>query len=273
MSQSKISKKRLLLNCDMGESFGPWRMGVDEQVMPLVDMANIACGFHASDPVTMSLTMQLAMQSGTRVGAHPGYPDLVGFGRRSMQCSNLEIISLIRYQIGALHGVGRALGVPVTHVKPHGALYNDMMRNHDILRAVLEGVAGYDRTLPLMVSATADNSKVQRVAENFGVPLIFEAFADRAYDCDGLLVPRSTAGAVYHDEAKILEQSLLLAREGVVETISGDSIKLEADTLCVHGDNAGSVEALKSIRMALDQYYDRYHARHYDDPEGGNQQA
>lgn len=255
MSLSDTNKKQLLLNCDMGESLGPWRMGVDEQVMPLVDMANVACGFHASDPVTMSHTMQLARRAGARVGAHPGYPDLIGFGRRSMQCSSLEIISLIRYQIGALDGIGRALGVPVSYVKPHGALYNDMMRNHDILRAVLEGVAGYDQALPLMVLATADNSEVQRAAEEFGIALIFEAFADRAYDRSGLLVPRSEAGAVYHDEAKILAQSLRLAREGVVKTLDGDSIKLEVDTLCIHGDNAESVQAVQSIRMALDRHY------------------
>lgn len=163
--------KRLLLNCDMGESLGPWRMGADEQVMPLVDMANIACGFHASDPVTMARTVTLAKQSGTRIGAHPGYPDLVGFGRRSMKCSAQEVSALMQYQIGALDAICRAQNLRVCYVKPHGALYNDMMADHELLRAVLEGVARLNARLPLMVLATADDSAVQALADEYNVPL------------------------------------------------------------------------------------------------------
>lgn len=239
----------------MGESLGPWRMGMDEEVMPLVDMASIACGFHASDPVTMTRTVILARQNDTRIGAHPSYPDLVGFGRRSMQCSSIEITSLIQYQIGALAGISRAHGVTVSYVKPHGALYNDMMRDQDVLRAVMEGVVRYDPTLPLMVLATANNNTVQSMAKELGVSLLLEAFADRAYTCDGLLVPRYEAGAVYKDPAKILEQTLQLAQDGTVETVHGGRIQLEADTVCVHGDNPESVQAIKHIRAALDQYY------------------
>lgn len=247
--------KAPLLNCDMGESFGEWRMGMDEEVMPLIDLANVACGFHAADPLTMTRTVLLAKQAGVRVGAHPSYPDLVGFGRRSMQCSSREIVSLIHYQVGALEGIGRAQGVPVGYVKPHGALYNDMMRDYDILRAVLEGVATYDRELPLIVLSREDNSEVQALATEFGVPLLLEAFADRAYDHKGLLMPRSSAGSVYHDETKILAQAMLLAQEGFVETHNGTRIPLQADTLCVHGDNAASVQAVRKIRTAFDQYY------------------
>lgn len=252
-----LGQKRLLLNCDMGESFGPWTMGRDEEVMPLVDMASIACGFHASDAVTMTRTVLLARQAGTRIGAHPSYPDLVGFGRRSMQCSPREITALVQYQVGALEGISRAQGQPLHYVKPHGALYNDMMKDHDILRAVLEAVASYDRTLSLVVLARTDNTPLKTIAEEFGVPLLFEAFADRAYDWDGFLVARSIAGSVYHNESAILEQSLMLAREGAVKTLEGTRIELEADTLCVHGDNDESVRAVKNIRAAL--------ARHYGD--------
>ncbi len=247
--------KRLLLNCDMGESFGSWNMGLDEQVMPLVDMANIACGFHASDPVTMTRTVLLAKRAETLIGAHPSYPDLVGFGRRSMQCHPQEVVAMVQYQIGALDGIARAHGLKASYVKPHGALYNDMMRDHDILRAVLEGVTQYDRSLPLMLMATADNRGVKAIAEEFGALLMFEAFADRAYDERGFLVPRSVDGSVYHDEARILQQSLRLAEEGVVTTLDGTEVMLEADTLCVHGDNAESVQAVQHIRAALDRLY------------------
>lgn len=247
---------RLLLNCDMGESFGSWSMGLDEKVMPLVDMANVACGFHASDPVTMTRTVMLAKHEGTSIGAHPSYPDLVGFGRRSMQCHPQEIVALIQYQAGALAGIARAHGLSIGHIKPHGALYNDMMRDHDILRAVLEGVATYDARLPLLVMATADNEPVEKIAAEFGVPLLFEAFADRAYDAQGYLVPRSVAGSVYHEVGQIVEQSVKLARDGVVTTLDGQDVKLSADTLCVHGDNEESVRAVKQIRQALDGLYE-----------------
>ncbi|WP_010325207.1 5-oxoprolinase subunit PxpA [Marinobacterium stanieri] len=247
--------KRLLLNCDMGESFGSWNMGLDDQVMPLVDMANVACGFHASDPVTMTRTVLLAKHAGTRIGAHPSYPDLVGFGRRSMHCHPQEVVAMVQYQTGALAGIAQAQGMALTYVKPHGALYNDMMKDHSILRAVLEGVTRYDAHLPLMLMATADNSEVVRIAEEFGAQLLFEAFADRAYDAQGFLVPRRVEGSVYHDEARIIEQSLRLAREGVVVTLDGSEVALQADTLCVHGDNEQSVNAVRHIREALDQYY------------------
>lgn len=255
MHSTNAIDKAPLLNCDMGESLGEWRMGMDEEVMPLIDLASVACGFHASDPVTMARTVLLAKQAGVRTGAHPSYPDLVGFGRRSMQCSSGEITSLVHYQIGALDGIGRAQGVRVHYVKPHGALYNDMMRDYDILRAILEAVATYGRELPLIVLAREDNSEVHAIAEEFGVPLLLEAFADRAYDHKGLLMPRSSTGSVYHDEAKILAQAMLLAQEGFVETPDGARIPLQADTLCVHGDNVASVQAIKKIRTAFDQYY------------------
>lgn len=255
MSHIQPRHTRLLLNCDMGESFGPWRMGADEQVMPLVDMASVACGFHAADPVTMSQTVRLALQAGVQVGAHPSYPDLVGFGRRSMLCTSEEITAMVLYQVGALAGICQAQGSAVCFVKPHGALYNDMMQNPKILSAILQAMAAFDASLPLVVLARADNSAALALAQTYGVPLLFEAFADRAYRADGQLLSRGADGAVICDPQQILQQALGLAREGKVGTVEGESITLQADTLCVHGDNAESVKSLQSIRAALDKYY------------------
>ena len=255
MNKRQLPIKKLLLNCDMGESLGPWSMGMDEQIMPLVDMANIACGFHASDPVTMTRTVLLAKQAKTQIGAHPSYPDLIGFGRRSMQCTPLEIISMVQYQIGALDGICRAHDSRVEYVKPHGALYNDMMRDPDILRAVLEAITSYDSNLPLMVLASTDNRKTESIAAEFGIKLLFEAYADRAYENNGQLRPRTQEGAVYHSEQQILEQALLLATEGSVISRNGQRLKLDADTLCVHGDNAESVKAVRHIRNSFIKLY------------------
>ncbi|MDG9881606.1 LamB/YcsF family protein [Pseudomonas putida CSV86] len=243
---------RLLLNCDMGESFGNWTMGLDAEVMPFVDCANIACGFHAGDPGIMRQTVALAVQHQVRIGAHPSYQDLAGFGRRSMACSNEEIRDLLHYQIGALDGICRVQRTHLSYVKPHGALYNDMMADHRKLRAVLEAVAAYDPPLPLMLMATADDTVARALGAEIGVPLWFEAFADRAYDADGHLVSRRLPGAVHHDPALIVEQALRLARGEPLTAIDGSAVTLHAQTLCVHGDNQSSLAAVRQIRQALD---------------------
>lgn len=186
--------KRLLLNADMGESYGPWVMGLDHEVMPHVDLANVACGFHASDPDVIRMTVRLARRHGVTVGAHPAYPDMVGFGRRSMACSAEEVENLVLYQVGALAGVCRAEGLEVGYVKPHGALYNDMMRDPETLEAVMRALVAYDARLPLMVMATRDPSATRELAARHGVTLWFEAFADRAYDAEGRLVSRREPG-------------------------------------------------------------------------------
>ncbi|MEC7377271.1 MAG: 5-oxoprolinase subunit PxpA, partial [Pseudomonadota bacterium] len=178
----------LKLNADMGESFGPWVMGLDHEVMPHVDLANIACGFHASDPDVMRKTVRLAKRHGVGIGAHPAYPDLVGFGRRSMACSPEEIENLVLYQLGALQGICRAEGTGLCYVKPHGALYNDMARDPERFAAVARAVRAFDPELPLMTLAMRDTSALKAQAEEQGVTLWFEAFADRAYDSDGRLV-------------------------------------------------------------------------------------
>ena len=243
---------RLLLNCDMGESFGNWTMGLDAEVMPFIDCANIACGFHAGDPGIMRHTVALAVASKVLIGAHPSYPDLQGFGRRSMACSDEEIRDLLHYQIGALDGLCRVQGTRVAYVKPHGALYNDMMADPGKLRAVLQAVATYDRTLPVMLMATADDSAARALGAELGVTLWFEAFADRAYDAAGRLVSRRLPGAVHHDPAQVVEQALRLARGEPLTASDGSSVQLRAQTLCVHGDNQSSVMAVQQIREALD---------------------
>lgn len=244
---------RLLLNCDIGESFGSWTMGLDAEVMPFIDCANIACGFHAGDPSIMRKTVSLALSNGVLIGAHPAYQDLVGFGRRSMTYTAQELQDIVHYQVGALDGICRAQGGRVNYVKPHGAMYNDMMANPAQLRAVLQAVATYDRTLPLMLMATRDNSAAQQLGDEYGVTLWFEAFADRAYDSAGRLVSRQLPGAVHHDPEKIIEQALTIARGGKLTASDGSALHLQANTLCVHGDNASSVAAVKRIREALDQ--------------------
>nr|WP_225919779.1 5-oxoprolinase subunit PxpA [Pseudomonas khorasanensis] len=243
----------MLLNCDIGESFGSWTMGLDSEVMPFIDCANVACGFHAGDPGIMRKTVALALKHDVQIGAHPAYQDLAGFGRRSMAYSAQELQDILHYQVGALDGICKAQGARVSYVKPHGAMYNDMMANPAQLRAVIQAVAAYDHSLPLMLMATRDNAAAQQIGDEFGVTLWFEAFADRAYDSAGRLVSRQLPGAVHHDSEKIIEQALTIARGGELIASDGSVLRLRANTLCVHGDNASSVAAVQRIREALKQ--------------------
>lgn len=241
----------MLLNCDIGESYGAWTMGLDTQVMPYIDQANIACGFHAGDPQVMSDTVRLALEHGVTLGAHPAYPDLQGFGRRSMAFSADEIHTMMLYQVGALAQIVAAQGGSLSYVKPHGALYNDMMRNETILRAVLDALARSPQTLALMAMTTADNQHLKQVCAQYDVALLLEAFADRGYDSAGYLAPRNQPGAVHHNTAKIVQQALTFARGQPIHSMEGKPLILEADTLCVHGDNLDSVAAVRAIRDAL----------------------
>lgn len=241
------------LNCDLGESFGAWTMGQDEEVMPYIDMANVACGFHASDPSIMARTVTLARKHGVQIGAHPSYQDLAGFGRRSIQHTADEIRGLIWYQLGALEGICRAHGTTVEYVKPHGALNNDMMRDASILQAVMEAVAAYHHQLPLMIPATVHATEHSALADRLGLPLIFEAFADRAYNDDGRLVPRNQPGAVHNDPDTIVAQAMTLASQGGLYGLSGKWLTLTANSLCVHGDNSHALAATRAIRDALNQ--------------------
>ncbi|WP_263263929.1 5-oxoprolinase subunit PxpA [Pseudomonas sp. RIT-PI-S] len=240
----------ILLNCDIGESYGAWHMGLDAEVMPLIDCANIACGYHAGDPSTMRRTVALAVSHGVRIGAHPAYPDLVGFGRRSMACSGEEIENLLHYQIGALQAFCAVEGSRVEYVKPHGALYNDMMANPAILTSVLRAVAAH--RMPLVLLATRDNSAELALAAEHGVPLWFESFADRAYEASGHLVSRRLPGAVHEQADAVVAQALTLARGDALVARDGSALRLHTDTLCVHGDNPASIAAVRQIRQALE---------------------
>lgn len=249
--------KRLMLNADMGENFGPWVMGLDHEVMPHVDLANIACGFHASDPDVMRRTVRMAAEHSVGVGAHPAYPDLVGFGRRSMACSPAEIENLVLYQVGALMAMCRAEGIEVRYVKPHGALYNDMIGNPDIFSAVARAILAFDPDLPLMTLATRDTLPMSEQAREHGITLWFEAFADRAYDNGGRLVSRSHAGAVHHDHNTIIDQARRIATGQPLTTNDGSELILTADTLCVHGDNEESIASVRAIRQMLNTLHEQ----------------
>ncbi|HAS8279454.1 LamB/YcsF family protein [Vibrio vulnificus] len=249
MVQIIVNKQRVTLNCDMGESFGNWKMGSDELVMPWVDMANIACGFHASDPSVMSKTVALAKHYKVKIGAHPGYQDLVGFGRRSIPHTPAQISEIVLYQVGALKAVCQYHDVPLHYVKPHGALYNDMMESEATFRAICEAVSIFG--IPLMILATSNNQRYLDIADIYDVPLLFEAFADRQYQEDGKLTPRSQANAVYHQPEDIYNQALQIATYGSVNTANGTRLSLEADTICVHGDNPESIALVQRISQAI----------------------
>jgi UPF0271 protein len=240
----------MLLNADLGESYGAWTMGMDEALMPLLDQANIACGGHAGDPLTMRRTLELAKAAGVQPGAHPSYPDLQGFGRRSMKLSADELEAQILFQISALDGIAQSLGHPLAYVKPHGALYNDMMADSSIRATVMRAVSSYHRPLKLMLLATAEQALHLEEAAEHSLELLFEAFADRAYTDEGKLVARNQAHAV-HGEEKALEQALLLAQDQLVVTESGQRLEVRADTLCVHGDNPAALALVKRIRESL----------------------
>jgi UPF0271 protein len=240
----------MLLNCDLGESYGNWNMGMDTDVMPYLDQANVACGFHAGDPLTIEKTLRLASDHGVSIGAHPAYPDLVGFGRRSMALSADELRASLHYQIAALDGMAAIAGLVLDYVKPHGALYNDMMADDAVREIVMAAVANYHRPLRLMLQATADAPSHRREANKHGLGLWFEAFADRCYDDDGRLLSRRKPGAV-HDRDAMLAQVRQLATDASVTTVSGTRLALEVDTLCVHGDNAAGVRAIGDIRELL----------------------
>jgi UPF0271 protein len=240
------------LNCDLGESFGAWTMGLDKEVMPHIDQANIACGFHAGDALVMKKTLALAKQYNVSVGAHPSYPDLVGFGRRSINCTSEEIIALIHYQVAALDGMANVQGMSVDYVKPHGALYNDMMQKPDVFDAILTAISQYPKKLALMLQATADIDHYKTKAQKVGVTIYSEAFADRCYDDEGSLLARTQAGAVLNKE-DMLTQVRQLSTQGAITTISGKVLKLSVDSLCVHGDNIAGVQAMREIRDLLNQ--------------------
>ncbi len=246
-----MSLKSIDLNSDVGESFGTYTLGLDEEVIPLISSANIACGYHAGDPAVMRRTVALALQHGVGLGAHPGLPDLVGFGRRAMDVSMEEIKDFVTFQIGALQAVAARQGGRVRHVKPHGALYNMAAKKPEIWDAVAEVMAGLDKQLVLFVMAGPNHEELDAIGLRHGIRIAFEFFADRAYTPDGSLVSRKLPGAVIHDHEVVAAKVLKMVNEGKVAAINGADIELHADTICVHGDNPHAVSLVKQIRATL----------------------
>ncbi|MDT8900992.1 LamB/YcsF family protein [Anaeroselena agilis] len=240
---------RIDLNCDMGESYGVYTLGFDQDAMPHVTSINVACGFHASDPVNMMKTVKLAKKYGVAVGAHPSFPDLVGFGRRVMAASLEEIKADVTYQIGALWAFCLAEGVKMQHVKVHGALYNVAEKDLSVATAIAEAIKAVDPDLYMLCLA---NSSMVTGAKNAGVKYVEEAFADRAYTAQGNLVSRKQEGAVIHDVDAVAERVLSMVKTGSVTAIDGAKVPINAQTICVHGDTPGAVAMIKRIREKLD---------------------
>ncbi len=244
--------KRIDINCDMGEGFGAYSVGMDQEVIRYISSANIACGYHAGDPQIMNRTVKLARENGVAVGAHPGYPDLAGFGRRNMDCTPAEVRDYLIYQIGALQGFCALHGVQMQHVKPHGSLYNICVGNEPLSRAVAEAIAAVDPDLLWVVLGGAQAGLARKVADEAGIRVVFEAFPDRAYTPEGTLASRKLPGAVITDPQRAAEQALLMAGEGVVIATDGTRLEMEVQTLCVHGDNPAAVENVGLIRRTLE---------------------
>lgn len=238
------------LNCDLGESFGAYRIGMDEEILPLISSANIACGFHASDPLTMDKTVKMAVEAGVGIGAHPGLPDLVGFGRRNMNISPAEAKAAIIYQVGALQGFVQAYKATMQHVKPHGALYNMAGKDAALAAAICQGIYQVNPELTLLALS---GSEMLKEAEKLGLATMSEVFADRAYEADGSLVARSKPGAVITDEDEAIERTVMMVKEHKVKTIQGDWIEIHPDSICVHGDNPHALAFVQKIRNAMEQ--------------------
>lgn len=241
----------MLLNCDLGENTGDAGLDADAAVMPYIDQASIACGFHAGSPLAMRRTLALAERHGVAVGAHPAYPDREGFGRRSLALDTEEIGANLIYQVAALDGMARSMGLSVDYVKPHGALYHDMMNRDEVRAAILAAMASYDRPLKLMLQSTTAADSHRAEAEAAGIGLLFEAFADRRYDEDGSLLSRDRPGAVLDREGMLAQVAQLYERR-CVTSIGGKALNLCVDTVCVHGDNPEAVRAIADIRARIE---------------------
>lgn len=243
-------KKQIDLNSDLGESFGQWQMGNDEAILPVVSSANVACGFHAGSPEGILKTLKAAKENGVAVGAHVGYPDLVGFGRRNMDIASSELTADVIYQIGALKGLAIAAGTDVLYVKPHGALYNTIAHDKRQAIAVIDAIKAIDNQLILVALA---GSPLIGWAQDSGLQVVAEAFADRAYNSDGTLVSRKLAGSVLHDPKIVAERMLQLVQEGGVVSIDGEFTPIDAGSICVHGDSPGALEMAQQVRSILEK--------------------
>jgi len=238
------------INSDLGESFGAWKMGDDSAMLDVVSSANVACGFHAGDPAGILKTVKAAAERGVAIGAHVGYRDLAGFGRRNMDPSSEELIGDVIYQIGALQGLAKAAGTRVTYVKPHGALYNTIAIDARQAADVIAAIRAIDPSLVLMALA---GSQLVEQARSAGLTVVAEAFADRAYTPEGNLVSRREKGSVLHDPELVAQRMLRMVREGVIEAFDGTMTKIDAQSICVHGDSPGAVAIAQRLRALLEE--------------------
>ncbi|MCL2873298.1 MAG: 5-oxoprolinase subunit PxpA [Defluviitaleaceae bacterium] len=236
------------INSDLGESFGNYRLGYDDEILKHVTSANIACGYHAGDPVVMEKTVEMAVKNGVMVGAHPGLPDLLGFGRRAMAVSTEEVKAYVKYQIGAFWAFAKAKGQKIQHVKPHGALYNMAAVDYNIARAIADAIYEIDKTIIFLALA---NSEMTRAANDIGLKAANEVFADRAYNKDGTLVARGIKGAMIHDVEQCAKRVVKMVKDKTVICLTGEAINLEPHSICVHGDNPEAVEFVTAIKSAL----------------------
>jgi len=236
------------INCDLGEGCGPDDTSADEAVMPFITSANIACGFHAGDPLTIEKSVKSAIRHEVGIGAHPGYPDREGFGRRTVRMSHEELRALILYQAGAVKGITEAAGGKMQHVKPHGALYNAAATDYEMAAVIAQAVRDLDNTLTLV---GLSGSELIRAARDAGLTCASEVFADRAYNDDGTLVSRSTMGAVLHDTATVIERAVRMITEKTVVSVTGKIIAIEADTVCIHGDNEMAAAFAENLAETL----------------------
>ncbi len=231
----------------MGESYGAWRMGADAAIMPLISSANIACGFHAGDPATIRATVGLAVEHGVAIGAHPSLPDLAGFGRRAIKISPQEMYDLVIYQAGAVEAFARAAGSRLHHVKCHGALYNMAANDEGLSEAMVRAAKDLGGVMLYVLSKSKNYEK----AKSMGVPVAGEVFADRGYSDDGSLAPRDRPGGMIEDAAQAVKQALAMVEQGYVTSLSGRRVPVSAETLCLHGDQAGAVAFARAIRQAF----------------------
>jgi UPF0271 protein len=240
---------RVDLNADVGESFGAYTSGNDEALLPLVTSASVAAGFHAGDPSVLRRTIRLAASHGVAIGAHPGFPDLVGFGRRNIQVSPADAEDFVLYQIAAVAGVAAAAGVSLQHVKPHGALYNMAVKDSALAEAIVRAIAAFDAQLIVL---GLPGSELLHAAQRRGLRTAADAFADRAYDADGSLRARTKPDAVIHDPALVVARAVRMVTEGVVEAVDGTVVSLRVDTLCLHGDTPDATLLAASLRRGLE---------------------
>ena len=249
-SESRGTRLRIDLNADIGESFGIYTIGHDEMLLRSITSGSIACGFHAGDPSVMRQTVRAASRAGVSIGAHPGFPDLIGFGRREMKLEPREVADLVLYQVGAIHAMAKAEGVALRHVKPHGALYNMSVRRAEIAEAIARAVASFDGALVLV---GLPGSELLSAGARLGLRVAAEAFADRSYEPDGTLTPRNLSGSVVSEPGRVVERAVRMVRDGRVAARDESTFSLKVDTICVHGDTPNAAELAAAVRLGLEQ--------------------